>query len=254
MSCGSLQKRGLLRCGTTSMNKSRVLLILPCYNEAGTIGQLLDEIAALDEGYHTLVVDDGSRDHTFDVAHAKSSCVRLIRNLGIGGAVQTGIKYAVTHDYDFCVQIDGDGQHPPDQIMRLIVRQKETGANIVIGSRYIQNDTFRSTFARRLGSKLIATTLRLLFRGGGITDPTSGMRLLDRAAMAYFAQHYPYDFPEPISLAWAMRASFVVSETPVVMRARSVGSSSLGGVRSLAYMFRVLGYIVLARLKLRPMR
>jgi glycosyltransferase involved in cell wall biosynthesis len=236
------------------MNSPRVLLILPCYNEAGTIGQLLDEIAALDCNYHTLVVDDGSIDNTFEVAYAKSLCVRLVCNLGIGGAVQTGIKYAASHNYDFCVQIDGDGQHPPNQVDRLFEAYSRSQANIVVGSRYMQNDTFRSSFARRTGSRFVAQSLTKLFRGAQITDPTSGMRLMDRKAMALFARHYPYDFPEPISLAWAMRVGLVVSETPVEMRAREHGNSSIKGLKTLAYMIRVIGDIILARLKLHALK
>jgi glycosyltransferase involved in cell wall biosynthesis len=235
------------------MNGPRVLLIVPCYNESGSIGQLLDEIAALGCTYDTLVVDDGSYDNTFEVARAKSPSVRLICNLGIGGAVQTGIKYAASHGYDFCAQIDGDGQHPPDQIPRLLSTHARTPANIVLGSRYLLNNTFRSTFARRAGSRLIARSLMFFFNSRSITDPTSGMRLMDRKAIAFFARHYPYDFPEPISLAWAMRAGLTVSEAPVYMRAREHGRSSIMGLKSLAYMIRVLGYILLARLKLRAM-
>ena len=121
-------------------------------------------------------------------------------------------------------------------------------ANLVVGSRFIDNAGFRSTRLRRLGIRLIAFALNKLFAGGHVTDPTSGMRLLDRRAIAFFAQRYPMDFPEPISLAWAMRAGLTVGEAPVAMRARETGVSSIDGFKSVSYMIRVLGYILLARL------
>lgn len=194
------------------------------------------------------MVDDGSQDSTYEIARHMSSCVRLIRNLGIGGAVQTGIKYAARYGYDFCVQIDGDGQHPPGEVARLIDAYKQSPTNIVIGSRYIKNDTFRSTFFRRFGGKVIAASLNLLFGGTRITDPTSGMRLMDREAISYFAQHYPHDFPEPISLAWALQAGYSASEVPVEMRIREHGDSSIIGLKPFTYMVRVIGYIVLSKL------
>lgn len=229
----------------------RVLLIVPCFNEQASIGNLLDEIRALDAGYSTIVVDDGSRDATAAVAARRSSVLRLVSNLGIGGAVQTGIKYALRQDFDFCVQIDGDGQHIPAEICHLLRSYRDHPCNIVVGSRYLTGAGFRSTVIRRLGSRMISLALDKLFDGGRITDPTSGMRLMDRDAMVLFSRRYPQDFPEPVSLAWAMRAGLVVGEAPVKMRARKSGSSSINGLKPLAYMIRVLSYILLARISSR---
>jgi glycosyltransferase involved in cell wall biosynthesis len=226
----------------------RILLVIPCYNEEASIGDLLLEIAAASADYHPLVIDDGSSDSTGAVAGAHAQVVRLIENLGIGGAVQTGIKYAERHGFDICIQIDGDGQHNPQEIRALLDCYRQRPHNIVIGSRFIDNTGFRSTVSRRLGSKLIALALNNLFAGGRITDPTSGMRLMDRRAIEFFARRYPLDFPEPISLAWAMRAGLSISETAVEMRARETGESSIDGFKPLTYMIRVLGYILLARL------
>ncbi|MCS3898809.1 glycosyltransferase involved in cell wall biosynthesis [Bradyrhizobium japonicum USDA 38] len=228
---------------------SRVLIIIPCFNEEASVGGLLSEIAATGCGYHTLVVDDGSSDATAAVASCRSPVARLAQNLGIGGAVQTGIKYAARQDFDFCIQIDGDGQHDPRAIEMLLDAHRKDPTNITIGSRFIDHTGFCSTRMRRAGIRLIVLALNGLFRGGGrITDPTSGMRLLDRSAIAFFAKAYPADFPEPISLAWAMRAGLTVSEVPVEMRARETGVSSIDGLKSASYMIRVLGYILLARL------
>nr|WP_249130534.1 glycosyltransferase family 2 protein [Bradyrhizobium diazoefficiens] len=232
----------------------RVLLVIPCFNEEASIGGLLSEIAATGRGYHTLVVDDGSSDATCAVASRSSQVARLAQNLGIGGAVQTGIKYAARQGFDFCVQIDGDGQHDPRAIETLLDAYRRNPANITIGSRFIDHAGFCSTPMRRAGIRLIVLALNGLFSGGRITDPTSGMRLLDRSAIAFFAKAYPADYPEPISLAWAMRAGLTVSEVPVEMRPRETGVSSIDGLKSASYMVRVLGYILLARLVRAPRR
>lgn len=230
------------------MSAPRILIIIPCYNEQGAIAALLAEISGCQQGYETIVIDDGSRDATYQIARQFSPAVKLLRNLGIGGAVQTGIKYAQSNGFDFCVQIDGDGQHPPSEVSKLLQAYREMHRSIIIGSRYLQHDTFRSTWARRFGGQAIAWTLNTLFSQSAVTDPTSGMRLMDRKAIEFFAMHYPHDFPEPISLAWALKEGLLVGEVPVQMRAREHGNSSIIGLKPIIYMLRVMGYIVLARL------
>lgn len=227
---------------------ARILLVIPCYNEEASIGDLLREISRTNRHYRTLVVDDGSLDATYALASALSPVARLVQNLGIGGAVQTGFKYAAHNGYDFCIQIDGDGQHDPKEIETLLETYRKAPRNIIIGSRFIDNAGFRSTICRRLGSRLIAQSLKRMFAACSITDPTSGMRLLDRRAIDFFARKYPMDFPEPISLAWAARSGLTIGEAPVKMRARESGESSIDGFKPLGYMIRVLGYILLARL------
>jgi glycosyltransferase involved in cell wall biosynthesis len=226
----------------------RVLVIIPCYNEESSIVALLEEISACSQGYETIVIDDGSHDTTYQIARNLSPTVKLLRNLGIGGAVQTGIKFAQSKCYDFCIQIDGDGQHPPSEVSKLLKAYQEKPHSIIIGSRYLHQDTFRSTWARRFGGQSIAWTLNCLFKKSAVTDPTSGMRLMDRNAINFFAEHYPHDFPEPISLAWALTKNLSVAEIPVQMRERKYGNSSIIGIKPIFYMIRVLGYLVLARL------
>lgn len=226
----------------------RMLLIIPCFNEAESIGKLLKEVEELGVGYETLVIDDGSSDNTFSIASQLSPSLRLPCNLGIGGAVQTGIKYAERHGFDFCVQIDGDGQHPPGEVAKLLNKYRLSPHSIIVGSRYIFHDTFCSTWTRRFGSLLISWVLKKQFRNCVISDPTSGMRMMDRCAIELFSKHYPHDFPEPISLAWALREGLSVSEVSVKMRVRKHGHSSIVGWKPVAYMFRVLGYITLARI------
>lgn len=229
------------------MNSTKILIIVPCYNEEGSIENLLKEIASLNENYAIVVIDDGSQDGTYEKAVKLSPTVRLLKNLGIGGAVQTGIKYAANNDYDFCVQIDGDGQHPPSEIKKLKAAYDDSPAAILIGSRYLIKDNFHSTYARRAGSKAIAWSIKMLFNGHNITDPTSGMRLMDRKAIRLFADAYPHDFPEPISVAWALKAGLGIRECGVTMRSRNDGQSSISGLKPLAYMLRVLGYLLLAK-------
>ena len=230
------------------LNKAHVLLIIPCYNEEYTILPLLDEIAMCGLECSTIVIDDGSSDTTYNIAKTLSPTIRLIRNLGIGGAVQTGIKYAERNGFDFCIQIDGDGQHPPSEVIKLLKAYKNSPFSLIIGSRYILNDSFRSTWARRIGGQIIALALNFLFPVCKVTDPTSGMRLMDRKAIEFFSQHYPHDFPEPISLAWALKEGLLAAEIPVKMREREHGYSTIIGLKPITYMLRVLGYIFLARI------
>lgn len=234
-----------------AIQAARVLVVIPCYNEGKSIRGVLEQICALDERVDTLVVDDGSQDDTSEQARPLSCCVRLVMNLGIGGAVQTGYRYARENNYDLCIQLDGDGQHPPDQIPVLLAAVRATGANMVIGSRFLSTQGFRSTRVRRIGIRLISATCRRLF-GLKVTDPTSGFRLCDRRAISLFAEQYPQDFPEPVSIGYALAAGLKIGEVPVRMIERIHGSSSITGLKNLAYMIRVLGNLVLVRLDFNP--
>lgn len=225
-----------------------VLLIIPCFNEAESIGQLLVNIKSLDEKYEAIVIDDGSSDDTFKVASQIFPCIKLAANLGIGGAVQTGIKYAKENGYDICIQVDGDGQHPPGEITKLVQRYLVGDANIIIGSRFLGEGEFRSSTVRRIGIRMISAVLALLYQQK-ITDPTSGLRLLDEAAIGLFAVEYPHDFPEPVSLAMALENGLRVKEVPVVMKSREHGFSSIMGIKTVSYMVRVIGYLLLMRMR-----
>lgn len=223
-----------------------ILIIIPCFNEQNTIASVLEEIHGLPEKYDTLVIDDGSQDRSREIASARSACVSLVVNLGIGGAVQTGIRYAHDRGYDFCVQVDGDGQHPPNQIRKLLDRFKSQPANLIIGSRFFTKEGFQSSFRRRFGISVIRGAIRLCF-GRTISDPTSGFRLMDRKAIALFSRHYPFDFPEPISVAYALKNELEVEEVSVTMRERGGGVSSITGWKTFSYMLRVVGYVTLLR-------
>jgi glycosyltransferase involved in cell wall biosynthesis len=230
------------------MTYPRILVVVPCFNEAGSVGALLTEIGEKAPSCDVLVVDDGSTDGTDRLVRPPARCVRLPANLGIGGAVQTGIQFAERAGYDYCIQIDGDGQHPPELVLPLIQAAIESGSQLVIGSRYLgSGDGFQSTAMRRLGSRLIGRALHLCFGGDRITDPTSGLRVMDRRAMTFFARHYPADYPEPVSIAWLLARGFRVREFPVRMRERSAGVSSIGLMKTVSYMVRVVSHVLLAR-------
>jgi glycosyltransferase involved in cell wall biosynthesis len=253
MNTSTMTSAPATRAAIAGAIKPRVLLVIPCLNEEGAIAGLLDEIAGLDFGFDTLVIDDGSTDRTYEIASGRSRCVRLIHNLGIGGAVQTGIKVALAEGYDFCIQIDGDGQHPPAEIPKLFAVQRASNANLVVGSRFLLNNSFRSSVTRRIGLRIIAALLRGLYRQLRITDPTSGFRLFDRRAMAFCARFFPYDYPEPLTIAWLSEAGLAVAEAPVSMRERLQGVSSIRGfLRPLGYMVRMICLLPLARFQLWP--
>ncbi len=224
----------------------RLLLAIPCYNEAASIAGLLDEIQRQGLACDVLVIDDGSQDDTFALASARARCVRLPVNLGIGGAVQTGFRFAHQHDFDLCLQIDGDGQHPPEMVPALLAAYRRSPANIIIGSRFLEAGGFQSSWARRIGIAIVRGCLRLLF-GSRVTDPTSGLRLLDRKAIELFAAEYPTDFPEPISIAVASCHGLSVREIPARMRPRATGRSSIRGLKAASYVLRVVGYLLLTR-------
>ncbi|MEQ9667134.1 glycosyltransferase family 2 protein [Coleofasciculus sp. G2-EDA-02] len=229
------------------MTHPSTILIIPCYNEGNNVGKLLREIQKLNLGYDTLVIDDGSQDNTYAVASQLSPCVKLLTNLGIGGAVQTGIKYALQHNYELCVQVDGDGQHPPSQVYCLIESYLNSPANLIIGSRFLRKKEFKSTWKRRIGIRIISGVIQWLFQYK-ITDPTSGLRMMDRKVIQLFSTEYPHDFPEPISLAVALERGLSVREVAVNMRSREQGFSSITGIKSFFYMIRVIGYLILVRM------
>ena len=170
--------------------------------------------------------------------------LRLCRNLGIGGAVQSGLRLAYREGFDFAVQIDGDGQHPPSELGRLVEPLVEVAPGSRGRTRYRDKNNFRSTVLRRLGSWWLRMILRVLTRLR-ITDPTSGFRLYGARALQLFDETYPYDYPEPESLAIARAAGLSVAEMPVTMRERQGGTSSIAGLSTIYYMFKVTIAVVL---------
>lgn len=219
-----------------------ILAIVPCYNEAASLPSLLGSLKQLQiPGYHlaVTVVNDASTDDTAAVARrAGVTVLDLPVNLGIGGAMQTGFRYAQRHCFDLALQVDGDGQHPPAEISKLIACYEETGANLVIGSRFLLKAGFQSSFMRRMGIRYFHW-LNRCFTGNAISDATSGFRLLDKSAIDKAAAVYPDEYPEPESLVLFARSGFKIAETPVVMHARTGGTSSISSAGSVYYLIKV---------------
>jgi glycosyltransferase involved in cell wall biosynthesis len=217
----------------------KVLIVIPCYNEEASLPALLPELlsTALPNGYQleALIVNDCSKDNTSAVAKKhKATVIDLPVNLGIGGAVQTGILYARENDFDMAIQLDGDGQHPPKELPKLINYHLASGANIVIGSRFLEKEGFQSSFVRRLGINYFHWVNRLM-TGAQIYDSTSGFRLFDRKAIALASVSYPDEYPEPESLVVFSKAGLKIAEVPVVMAERQGGQSSIRSFGSLYY-------------------
>lgn len=224
--------------------ESKVLVIIPAYNEQNTI---VDTVRSVEScGYDYVVINDGSRDATLQVCRENGiNVVDLPQNLGIGGAVQTGHKYAYLKGYDIDVQVDGDGQHDPRYISSL-VEKIVNGADLVIGSRFLcPTDGFQSTPLRRLGKTWLSICIRAL-TGANITDPTSGFRACNRRVIELFCTNYPTDYPEPESIAVSLKKGYTVREVPVEMRERQGGTSSIGAFSSVYYMVKVTLAICIA--------
>lgn len=227
----------------------KVLLIIPAFNEEGNIERTLKDISSVvipGVDIKALVVDDGSSDHTASLAKkAGANVLSLPFNLGIGGAVQAGYRYAENHDIDIAIQIDGDGQHDPSYLKQVITPILENKADMVIGSRFLKEaQGFRSTALRRMGIKFFSWLIYVM-TGVLATDPTSGFRACSRRLIKVFAHDYPSDFPEPEALVIVSRLGGRVTDVPVVMRERLSGKSSIGKLKSPYYMLKVTTAILL---------
>ena len=230
----------------------KTLLIIPAYNEEANIYKTIQSIERYNNkhkaSFDYIVINDGSTDGTEKVL--VDNCIPHIshpKNRGIGFAVQSGYKYALKNKYEFAVQFDGDNQHDVAFVEKIISPLREGTADLVIGSRFVskdaKNDNFRSSFARRIGIKLISQVIKLK-TGFRIYDATSGFRAVNRATIKLFAKHYPEKYPEPISTAELIQNGGAISEVPVRMKARDGGKSSIHGFKNVAYMLEVLPAIL----------
>lgn len=236
---------------------SKILLIIPSYNEEKNIKKLFDSICQYNDSheqkYDVLFINDGSKDNTeqqlclYDCNH-----VTLIQNLGIGGAVQTGYKYALEHNYDIAIQMDGDGQHDVNCVENIIRPIQEGTANLVIGSRFIDSSSskFKSSAFRRLGIKLISMAIRMK-TGKRIYDTTSGFRAADYSIIKEFASSYPTEYPEPVSTTFVLKNGYKVDEVAVSMYERKNGVSSIRSWKNIYYMINVILSIILLKGKLK---
>jgi len=225
------------------MENKKILIIIPAYNEAESIRDVIVSLSDKDKSWDLLVINDYSDDGTGKIAKetGRAVVVDLSCNLGIGGAVQTGLIYAQRHGYDIAIKFDGDGQHKAKEISTLVEPVLNDRADVTIGSRFCgQHDGFSSTFARRIGIKIFEIVNFLLIRQR-ITDNTSGFRAYNRKAIEFLAEHYPaFDYPEPEEVILLGKNKFQVQEVFTEMQERQGGKSSIYGYRSIYYMIKVL--------------
>ena len=203
------------------------LIIIPAFNEHECIKNTVEMIIKEAPDFDYVVINDHSTDNTLDILRENNyNFINLPTNLGIGGAVQTGYRYAYENDYDTAVQVDADGQHDPKYLSMMLDTLQNEKADMIIGSRFIENKGFQSTFARRIGITYFTKLIHIL-TGKVITDPTSGFRLGNRKVIEMFAKDYPRDYPEPESVVTLLKCGMNVKEVPVEMRARQGGISSI---------------------------
>ena len=214
------------------------LIIIPAYNESASIEKTVLEIERYAPEFDYMIINDCSTDHTEEICRKNGfPVISLPVNLGIGGAVQTGYRYALEKGYDMAVQVDGDGQHDPAFLNKMADHLEQHDLDMVIGSRFIEKKGFQSSGMRRIGIHYFTQLIRLL-TGKVITDPTSGLRMAGRSVIKMFAYNYPVDYPEPESVTFALRHGKKVEEIPVVMRERSGGVSSISMTKSVYYMIK----------------
>ena len=222
----------------------RVLAVIPAYNEEESIVPTMEEFLDTDTGCDYVIINDGSSDETESICRQHGyNVISHPTNLGLTAGFQTGVKYALANDYDAVIQFDSDGQHVPSYIRPMVEKMERDGADIVIGSRFVKRK--KSFSARMIGSRLITASIKLT-TGKTITDPTSGMRLFNRAMMEEFAKRFDFG-PEPDSVAYLMRKGAKVSEVQVRMRDRTAGESYLNFAKSISYMARVVTSILIAQ-------
>lgn len=224
--------------------KINIAIIIPCYNEQDNILALYHEISSIANDtspYHItpIFVNDCSTDNTKQLLEDKNlTHLNLSVNLGIGGAVQTGFKYAYRNGFDIAIQMDGDGQHPPTELNKLIQPILNNQTDVTIGSRYLTREGFQSTALRRFGISYFKWLNRILV-GVEINDSTSGYRAVNQKGMEVISDYYPDEYPEPESIVLFSLKKLKLSEVPVLMRERQFGKSSIRNYKTVYYMFKV---------------
>ncbi len=232
--------------------EQKILVIIPAYNEEDSLGRVIRRVKSAIPSADIVVINDGSTDATPDIAEGYGAIlVSLPYNLGIGSAMQTGFMYAHDRHYDIAVQVDGDGQHDPSEIQVLLNALQETGADVVVGSRYLEDRGYITPWQRRIGIVMLSALISLVI-GQRITDPTSGFRAMNRRAIFFCSSDYPFDYPEPEAVVVLKRAGLAIGETPVTMNPRYGGQSSITPLRSAYYMVKVIMAILIGLFRERP--
>lgn len=221
------------------MRNMKKLIIIPAYNESANIENTVKDIVNNAPDFDYVIINDCSTDNTLEICERNGfNVVNLPLNLGIGGAVQTGYRYAYNNGYDIAVQVDGDGQHDPAFLTKMAEVMVAEKADMLIGSRFLEKEGFQSSRVRRMGITYF-TWLIKLFTRKKITDPTSGLRMINSDIIEIFAESYPRDYPEPESVVHVIRLGKNVREIPVIMRERQGGKSSIRFFSSIYYMIKV---------------
>ena len=229
----------------------RLLIIIPAFNEETNLTSVVDEIINDYPQYDYVIINDCSTDSTERLCHKKGyNYISLPVNLGIGGAVQCGYRYALENGYDVAVQLDGDGQHNVAYIEHLLQPILEDKSDMVIGSRFINKEGFQSSLIRRLGIFIIKIVIKLCC-GAVITDTTSGFRAVNKALIKLFAEEYAHDYPEPEAIVSTALNGFRVAEVPVMMNERMGGESSINSLRAIYYMLKVPLALIVYRLSIK---
>ena len=222
----------------------RRLIIVPAFNEAASIVRVVNDLHTHLPDFDILVVDDGSTDRTARNVPSIATTVSLPFNQGIGGAMQTGYRYAKLHGYDVAVQVDGDGQHPANQVRHLVDHLESNQLDMVIGSRFLGNKSYVPPAPRMLAIRFLRTLVSAL-SGKTITDCTSGFRAANKHAIHAFAHWYPEDYPEPEVILLLQRAGYKTGEVPVEMAARTTGTTSIPFFRGMFYVLKVSAALLL---------
>lgn len=240
---------------------AKSLAIIPAYNECEKIGKIVSEIREAAEDLDVLVIDDGSLDKTSLCArNAGAKVVRLSSNMGYGVALQTGFKYAYERDYDFLVQLDGDGQHNPAYIPDMLNVVISGEADLVLGSRFLNNTApeenamlaYKGSKVRKLGIDIFASLTTKLI-GFKITDPTSGYQALNKRVIAFFTQDFfPCDFPDADVIVILHKAGFIIKEFPMSMSQRENGRSMHSGIQPVYYVFKMFLSMFMTLLRKTP--
>lgn len=217
----------------------KCLIIVPAYNEEKNIYNVVTSIKNNNMHADIIVINDGSKDNTYlEAQKAGAKVINLNENLGIGGAVQTGYIYALKKDYDVAVQIDGDGQHDPRELKKLIEQMEENDFDMVIGSRFVEKTNYIPSIFRAVGIKYFSKLVSILCKNN-YYDTTSGYRIINQKGIRLFAKYYPKDYPEVETIVYAYKNGFTIKEIGVNMRQRNKGKSSITFNKSIYYMIKV---------------
>lgn len=226
----------------------KVLIIIPAYNEQENIERVVANLKTHCPQYDYLIVNDCSTDKTLEICSKNDfNYIDLCCNLGIGGGVQSGYIYAYRNGYDCAIQIDGDGQHDPQYISRLVDPIEKGEADIVIGSRFIDYEGFQSSGMRRFGINFLSTLIKMIC-GAKVKDVTSGFRAANRKFIEFFSKEYADDYPEPEAIVATKLNGARILEVPVVMNEREGGTSSISPLKSIYYMIKVSLAILLYKI------